>query len=47
MTDRILNVKDIKNRPWQHGERFDARLGAVSFRIRAQNWDIRSLSCTR
>jgi len=35
MTDKILNIKDIEYQPWQHGDRFGAKLGAVSSRIGA------------
>jgi len=36
MTNAILNVYDIEYQPWEHGDRFGAKLGAVSSRIGAQ-----------
>lgn len=36
MTDHILNIDDIEYQAWQHGDRFEAKLGAVSSRIGAK-----------
>ena len=36
MTNNILNIDDIEYQPWEHGDRFEAKLGAVSSRIGAQ-----------
>jgi len=36
MTDHILNIDDIEYQAWEHGDRFEAKLGAVSSRIGAK-----------
>ena len=36
MTDHILNIDDIEYQAWQHGDRFEAKLSAVSSRIGAK-----------
>ena len=36
MTNHILNIDDIEYQAWGHGDRFEARLGAISSRIGAQ-----------
>jgi len=36
MTDNILNIDDIEYQAWAHGDRFEAKLGAISARIGAQ-----------
>jgi len=36
MTNHILNIDDIDYQVWQHGDRFEAKLGALSSRIGAQ-----------
>jgi len=36
MTNHILNIDDIEYQVWEHGDRFEAKLGAVSARIGAQ-----------
>jgi uncharacterized cupin superfamily protein len=36
MTKHILNIDDIEYQAWQHGDRFNAQLGAISSRIGAR-----------
>ena len=36
MTNSILNIDDIEYQPWEHADRFGAKLGAISSRIGAQ-----------
>jgi uncharacterized cupin superfamily protein len=36
MNRPILNIADLEFRPWGHGERFEARLGAIASRLGAQ-----------
>ena len=36
MTDHILNIDDLEYQGWEHGDRFEAKLGAISSRIGAQ-----------
>ena len=36
MTKHILNIDDIEYHAWQHGDRFNAQLGAISSRIGAR-----------
>jgi len=36
MTSKIINIKDLEFRPFGHGERFEAKIGAVSSRIGAR-----------
>jgi uncharacterized cupin superfamily protein len=36
MTNHILNIDDIEYQNWEHGDRFEAKLGAVSSRIGAK-----------
>lgn len=36
MSDHILNIDDIEYQAWEHGDRFEAKLGAISTRIGAQ-----------
>lgn len=36
MNTPILNIDDLEFQEWSHGERFDARLGAIGQRVGAQ-----------
>jgi len=36
MKEHILNIEDIEYQDWQHGDRFEARLGSISTRIGAR-----------
>ena len=36
MARPILNIADLEFRPWGHGERYEARLGAIGARLGAQ-----------
>lgn len=36
MKGNIININDIEYRAWEHGDRFKAKLGAVSSRIGAK-----------
>lgn len=35
MTGNIINIEDIDYMPWGHGDRFEAKIGAISSRIGA------------
>ena len=32
----ILNIADLEFRPWGHGERYEARIGAIGAKLGAQ-----------
>lgn len=36
MTDHILNIDDLEYQAWGHGDRFEAKMGAISARLGAQ-----------
>ena len=36
MTDHILNIDELEYQAWGHGDRFEAKMGAISSRIGAQ-----------
>ena len=36
MSEHIVNIEDLEYRDWQHGDKFEARLGAISARTGAK-----------